>query len=123
MSCSSALSGQIAPALILQAFFDMLTGDAAVTGFGIWAIAGAVVRGLRWGACWAHTALYYADVPLFCRHGHPAAQEPADAHPAPPGRRRRCPIRPARPSAASANDVNEIPLFVICDQRHPGRRW
>src|SRR5512145_2691616 len=54
---------QIAPALIIKAFFDMLTG-AAQLSFGIWAIVAFAV------ATWierlvASYGCYYADVPIF----------------------------------------------------------
>src|SRR5512134_505986 len=54
---------QIAPALIIKAFFDMLTGEAPLT-FGIWAIIAFL--GISWiGRVVASYGFYYADVPIF----------------------------------------------------------
>src|SRR5512139_566975 len=56
-------SFQIAPALIMKAFFDMLTGDAVLT-FGIWAIVAFMVA--AWlGRVAGSYGFYYADVPIF----------------------------------------------------------
>ena len=103
-------SFQIAPALIMKAFFDMITGEAQLA-FGIWAIIAFMV------ASWLGRALgsygfYYADVPIF-----------ADI----PTLLRRNLLRYIlkRPGASSLpdspgeavnrfkKDVEEIPLFVI----------
>jgi ATP-binding cassette, subfamily B, bacterial len=101
---------QIAPALIIKAFFDMLTGDAQLT-FGIWAIVAFSIA--AWlGRVAGSWGFYYADVPIF-----------ADI----PTLLRRNLLRYIlkRPGAASLpdspgeavnrfkNDVQEIPLFVI----------
>ncbi|HJS18086.1 MAG TPA: ABC transporter transmembrane domain-containing protein, partial [Anaerolineales bacterium] len=103
-------SSQIAPALILKAFFDMLTGEAELT-FGIWAIVAFTV--VAWlGRVLGSYGFYYADVPIF-----------ADI----PTLLRKNLLRYIlkRPGASSLpdsageavnrfkNDVNEIPLFVI----------
>ena len=54
---------QIAPALIMKAFFDMLTGAAHLT-FGIWTIVAFALA--TWiGRLVASYGFYYADVPIF----------------------------------------------------------
>ena len=54
---------QLAPALIIKAFFDMLTGAAPLT-FGIWAIVAFALS--TWvGRVIASYGFYYADVPIF----------------------------------------------------------
>jgi ATP-binding cassette subfamily B protein len=101
---------QIAPALIIKAFFDMLTGDAPLT-FGIWAIAAAFVS-IWIGRVIASYGFYYADVPIFAdiptllrknllRHilRRPGASPLPDS--------------PGEAISRFKNDVNEIPLFVI----------
>ncbi len=104
------VSFQIVPALIIKAFFDMLTGDAPLK-FGIWAIIAFSL--VAWvGRVIGSYGFYYADVPIF-----------ADI----PTLLRKNLLRYIlkRPGAASLpdspgeavnrfkNDVNEIPLFVI----------
>ena len=101
---------QIAPALIIKAFFDMLTGDAPLT-FGIWAIAVCFVS--TWiGRVIASYGFYYADVPIFAdiptllrknllRH---ILRRPGAAP---------LPDSPGEAISRFKNDVNEIPLFVI----------
>src|SRR3990172_652194 len=54
---------QIAPALIIKSFFDMLTGEATLT-FGIWAIV-AFLFSIWLGRVTASYGFYYADVPIF----------------------------------------------------------
>jgi len=101
---------QIAPALIIKAFFDMLTGAAQLT-FGIWAIVAFAFS--TWvGRLIASYGFYYADVPIFAdiptllrknllRH---ILRRPGAA-----------PLPDSAGEAISRfkNDVNEIPLFVI----------
>ena len=101
---------QIAPALIIKAFFDMLTGAAQLT-FGIWAIIAFTVS--TWiGRVIASYGFYYADVPIFAdiptllrknllRHilRRPGASPLPDS--------------PGEAISRFKNDVNEIPLFVI----------
>jgi len=101
---------QIAPALIIKAFFDMLTGEAPLR-FGLWTIVAFALA--TWlGRVLASYGFYYADVPIF-----------ADI----PTLLRKNLLRYIlrRPGAASLpdspgeavnrfkNDVSEIPLFVI----------
>ncbi|HLO30117.1 MAG TPA: ABC transporter ATP-binding protein [Anaerolineales bacterium] len=101
---------QIAPALIIKAFFDMLTGAAPLT-FGIWAII-AFTLGTWLGRIISTYGFYYADVPIFAdipallrknllRH---ILQRPG-ASPLPDS--------PGEAISRFKNDVNEIPLFVI----------
>jgi ATP-binding cassette, subfamily B, bacterial len=101
---------QLAPALIIKAFFDMLTGAAQLT-FGVWAIFAFLVAPGS-GACPCQLRLLLRRCADFCRDELPAAQEPAAPHPAPPG---ASPLPDSAGEAVSRfrNDVNEIPLFVI----------
>jgi ATP-binding cassette subfamily B protein len=101
---------QIAPALIIKAFFDMLTGDAPLT-VSIWAIVAFFVS-IWIGRVVASYGFYYADVPIFAdiptllrknllRHilRRPGASPLPDS--------------PGEAISRFKNDVNEIPLFVI----------
>jgi ATP-binding cassette subfamily B protein len=54
---------QVAPALIIKAFFDNLTGDAPLT-FGMWAVV-AFLTATWIGRVLASYGFYYADVPIF----------------------------------------------------------
>lgn len=101
---------QLAPALIMKAFFDMLTGDAQLT-FGIWAIVAFTLS--TWiGRVVASYGFYYADVPIFAdiptllrknllRHilRRPGASPLPDSS--------------GEAISRFKNDVQEIPLFVI----------
>ena len=101
---------QIAPALIIKAFFDMVTGSAPLT-FGIWAIA-AFTLAIWLGRVIASYGFYYADVPIFAdmptllrknllRHilRRPGASTLPDS--------------PGEAVSRFKKDVEEIPLFVI----------
>ena len=101
---------QIAPALIIKAFFDMLTG-AAPLSFGVWAIVAFALA--SWvGRVLASYGFYYADVPIFAdlptllrknllRHilRRPGASTLPDS--------------PGEAVSRFKKDVEEIPLFVI----------
>lgn len=101
---------QVAPALIMKAFFDMLTGEAQLA-FGIWAIAAFVLA--TWvGRILASYGFVYADVPIFAdiptllrknllRHilRRPGASALPDS--------------PGEAMSRFKTDVQEIPLFVI----------
>ena len=101
---------QIAPALIIKAFFDMVTG-AAPLQFGIWTIVAFAVA--SWiGRVAASYGFYYADVPIFAdiptllrknllKHilRRPGASPLPDS--------------PGEAVSRFKNDVNEIPLFVL----------
>jgi len=101
---------QIAPALIIKAFFDMVTGAAQLT-FGIWAIVAFALAGWL-GRVIASYGFYYADVPIFAdmptllrknllRHilRRPGASTLPDS--------------PGEAVSRFKKDVEEIPLFVI----------
>jgi ATP-binding cassette, subfamily B, bacterial len=101
---------QIAPALIMKAFFDMLTGAAQLT-FGIWTIFAFAFA--TWiGRLVASYGFYYADVPIF-------ADIPTLLRKNLLRHILRRPGASALPDSAGEavsrfkNDVNEIPLFVI----------
>ena len=101
---------QIAPALIIKAFFDMLTGAAQLT-FGIWAIIAFFIS-IWIGRVVASYGFYYADVPIF-------ADIPTLLRKNLLRHILRRPGASALPDSAGEaisrfkNDVNEIPLFVI----------
>jgi len=101
---------QVAPALIIQAFFNLLTGEAPLR-FGIWAIVGFTVAGWL-GRIVASYGFYYADVPIFAdintllrrnllRH---ILRRPGAA-----------PLPDSTGEAVNRfkTDVDQIPLFVI----------
>ena len=101
---------QVAPALIIKAFFDMVTGDAPLT-FGIWAVV-AFLAATWIGRVLASYGFYYADVPIFAdiptllrknllRH---ILRRPGAAP---------LPDSPGEAVNRFKTDVNEIPLFVI----------
>jgi ATP-binding cassette, subfamily B, bacterial len=101
---------QVAPALIIKAFFDMITGEAQLT-FGIWAIIAFTVA--TWiGRVLASYGFYYADVPIFADMStllrknllHYILRRPGAA---------QLPDSPGEAVSRFKNDVNEIPLFVI----------
>ncbi len=101
---------QVAPALIIKAFFDMLTGDAKPT-LGIWSIV-AFSSAVWLGRVAASYGFYYADVPIFADLStllrknlllHILRRPGASALPDSPG----------EAVSRFRNDVNEIPLFVI----------
>jgi ATP-binding cassette, subfamily B, bacterial len=101
---------QIAPALIIKAFFDMLTGAAPLT-FGIGTIVAFALA--TWvGRVVASYGFYYADVPIF-------ADIPTLLRKNLLRHILRRPGASALPDSAGEaisrfkNDVNEIPLFVI----------
>jgi ATP-binding cassette subfamily B protein len=101
---------QLAPALIIQAFFNYLTGDAPLR-FGVWTIVAFVVA--TWlGRMLGGYGFFYADVPIFAdiptllrknllRH---ILRRPGAS-----------PLPDSAGEAVSRfrNDVMEIPLFAI----------
>jgi ATP-binding cassette subfamily B protein len=101
---------QIAPALVIKAFFDMLTG-AVQLRFGIWAIVAFALA--TWvGRVVATYGFYYADVPIFADIPTLLRKNLLRYVLRRPG------ASPLPDSAGEAisrfkNDVNEIPLFVI----------
>jgi ATP-binding cassette, subfamily B, bacterial len=101
---------QVAPALIIKAFFDMVTGEAPLT-FGIWAIV-AFLAATWIGRVVASYGFYYADVPIFADMStllrknllkHILRRPGASALPDSAG----------EAVSRFKTDVNEIPLFVI----------
>jgi ATP-binding cassette, subfamily B, bacterial len=101
---------QLAPALIIKAFFDLLTGDAPLT-FGIWSVVAFLLA--TWlGRVLASYGFYYADVPIFADMGTLLRKNLL-------GYILRRPGASALPDSAGEaisrfrNDVNEIPMFVI----------
>jgi ATP-binding cassette, subfamily B, bacterial len=101
---------QIAPALIIKAFFDMLTGAAELT-FGIWAIVAFAIS--SWiGRVIATYGFYYADVPIFADIPTLLRKNLLRYILRRPG---AAPLPDSSGEAISRfkNDVNEIPLFVI----------
>jgi ATP-binding cassette subfamily B protein len=101
---------QVAPALIIKAFFDMVTGDAPLT-FGMWAVV-AFLAATWFGRILASYGFYYADVPIFADMAtllrknllHHILRRPGAS-----------PLPDSAGEAVSRfkGDVNEIPLFVI----------
>jgi ATP-binding cassette subfamily B protein len=101
---------QIAPALIIKAFFDMLTGAAQLT-FGIWAIVAFMVA-IWVGRVVASYGFYYADVPIFADIPTLLRKNLLRYILRRPGAS-ALPDSPGEAISRFKNDVNEIPLFVI----------
>jgi ATP-binding cassette, subfamily B, bacterial len=101
---------QIAPALIIKAFFDMITGEAPLR-FGIWAIV-AFAAAAWIGRVFASYGFYYADVPIFADIPTLLRKNLLKYILRRPG---AAPLPDSAGEAVSRfkNDVNEIPLFVI----------
>jgi ATP-binding cassette, subfamily B, bacterial len=103
-------SFQIAPALIIKAFFDMLTGDAQLT-FGIWAIIAFSLA--AWlGRVAGSYGFYYADVPIFADIPTLLRKNLLSYILKRPGAS-SLPDSPGEAVNRFKNDVQEIPLFVI----------
>ena len=101
---------QVAPALIIKAFFDMITGEAQLT-FGIWAIIAFSVA--TWvGRVIASYGFYYADVPIFADMSMLLRKNLLRYILRRPGAA-QLPDSPGEAVSRFKNDVNEIPLFVI----------
>jgi ATP-binding cassette subfamily B protein len=101
---------QIAPALIIKAFFDMLTGDAPLK-FGIWAVVAFFVS-IWLGRVLASYGFYYADVPIFADIPTLLRKNLLRYILRRPGAA-PLPDSPGEAISRFKNDVNEIPLFVI----------
>jgi ATP-binding cassette subfamily B protein len=103
-------SFQIAPALIIKAFFDMLTGEAQLT-FGIWTIIAFSLA--AWlGRVVGSYGFYYADVPIFADIPTLLRKNLLRYILRRPGAS-SLPDSPGEAVNRLKNDVNEIPLFVI----------
>ena len=103
-------SSQVAPALIIKAFFDMITGNATLN-FGIWAIVAFFVA--TWlGRVLAGYGFYYADVPIFAEMGTLLRKNLLQYILKRPGAS-QLPDSPGEAVSRFKGDVNEIPLFVI----------
>src|SRR5215216_2350259 len=101
---------QIAPALIIKAFFDMITGEAPLR-FGIWAIVAFAIA--SWiGRVLASYGFYYADVPIFADIPTLLRKNLLRYILRRPGAA-PLPDSPGEAISRFKNDVNEIPLFVI----------
>jgi len=101
---------QVAPALILKAFFDMVTGEATLT-FGIWAIITFFVA--TWlGRVLASYGFYYADVPIFADMNTLLRKNLLTHILKRPGAS-QLPDSPGEAVSRFKTDVDQIPLFVI----------
>ena len=101
---------QVAPALILKAFFDLITGDAVLT-FGIWTVI--IFFFAAWlGRVVASYGFYYADVPIFAEMSTLLRRNLLQHILKRPGAS-QLPDSPGEAVSRFKTDVNEIPLFVI----------
>jgi len=101
---------QIAPALIIKSFFDMITGEAALT-FGIWAILAFLIA--TWiGRVVASYGFYYADVPIFAEMDTLMRKNLLTYILKRPGAS-QLPDSPGEAVSRFKTDVDQIPLFVI----------
>ena len=101
---------QVGPALIIKAFFDMVTGEAQLT-FGIWAIIAFFVA-LWIGRIIASYGFYYADVPIFAEISTLLRRNLLKYILRRPGAS-QLPDSAGEAVSRFKTDVNEIPLFVI----------
>jgi len=101
---------QIGPALIMKAFFDMLTGEAQLT-FGIWAVVAFLVA-LVFGRLISTYGFYYADVPIFADMGTLLRKNLLTHILKRPGAS-QLPDSAGEAISRFKNDVQELPLFVI----------
>lgn len=101
---------QVVPALIMKAFFDMLTGGAQLT-FGIWAIVAFLIA-IWLGRVLASYGFYYADVPIFADMNTLLRRNLLRHILRRPG---ASPLPDSAGEAVSRfkTDVDQIPLFVI----------
>ncbi len=101
---------QIAPALIIKAFFDMITGESQLT-FGIWAVVAFL--GATWiGRIIASYGFYYADVPIFADMNTLLRKNLLRYILKRPGAS-QLPDSAGEAVSRFKKDVDEIPLFVI----------
>ncbi|HNQ93231.1 MAG TPA: ABC transporter ATP-binding protein [Anaerolineales bacterium] len=103
-------SMQVAPALIIKVFFDMLTGDAQLT-FGIWAVVAFFIA--TWlGRLLSTFGFYYADVPIFSDMDTLIRKNLLTHILKRPGAS-QLPDSPGEAVSRFKTDVDQIPLFVI----------
>jgi len=101
---------QVAPALIIKAFFDYLTGAAQLT-FGIWAVVAFLIA--TWlGRVLASYGFYYADVPIFADMGTLLRKNLISHILKRPGAS-QLPDSAGEAVSRFKTDVQELPLFVI----------
>ena len=103
-------AGQVAPALIIKAFFDFITGEARLT-FGIWGIV-AFLFATWLGRMLGTYGFYYADVPIFADMPTLLRKNLLRYILKRPGAS-QLPDSPGEAVSRFKGDVNEIPLFVI----------
>jgi len=101
---------QVAPALIMKAFFDMLTGATPLT-FGIWAVV-AFLAATWIGRIVASYGFYYADVPIFADMGTLMRKNLLAQILKRPGAS-QLPDSAGEAISRFKGDVQEIPIFVI----------
>ena len=101
---------QVAPALIIKSFFDMLTGTATLT-FGIWAIVAFLIA--AWlGRVVGGYGFYYADVPIFAEMNTLVRKNLLTHILKRPGAS-QLPDSSGEAVSRFKTDVDQIPLFVI----------
>jgi ATP-binding cassette, subfamily B, bacterial len=101
---------QVAPALILKAFFDMLAGESSLT-FGVWAVVAFFIA--TWlGRVLASYGFYYADVPIFADMNTLLRKNLLQHILKRPGAS-QLPDSPGEAVSRFKTDVDQIPLFVI----------
>ena len=101
---------QVAPALILKSFFDMITGEAKLT-FGIWTVV--IFFTATWiGRIIASYGFYYADVPIFADMNTLIRKNLLSHILKRPGAS-QLPDSPGEAVNRFKTDVDQIPLFVI----------
>src|SRR5512147_1792864 len=101
---------QVAPALILKSFFDMVTGDAELT-FGVWSVVIFFIA--TWiGRVIASYGFYYADVPIFADMNTLIRKNLLYHILKRPGAS-QLPDSPGEAVSRFKTDVDQIPLFVI----------
>ena len=101
---------QVAPALILKAFFDMITGEK-ILAFGVWTIVAFFVA--TWiGRVVSSYGFYYADVPIFAEMNTLLRKNLLQHILKRPGAS-QLPDSPGEAVSRFKTDVDQIPLFVI----------
>ncbi|MBL8091445.1 MAG: ABC transporter ATP-binding protein [Anaerolineales bacterium] len=101
---------QIAPALIIKAFFDFVTG-ATQLAFGIWTIVALLIT-IWLGRVIASYGFYYADVPIFAEMNTLVRKNLLTYILKRPGAS-QLPDSAGEAVSRFKTDVDQIPLFVI----------